>query len=46
MVHLKKFKTGCYGYTDIMGPLTKLWVMIENANSENDGNNAPVVFPS
>ena len=28
--------------TDIMGPLSKLWVMIENANSEQDGN-APVV---
>ena len=28
--------------TDIMGPLSKLWVMIENANSEKDGN-VPVV---
>ena len=28
--------------TDIMGPLSKLWVMIENSNSEKDGN-APVV---
>ena len=28
--------------TDIMGPLSKLWVMIENANSEKD-ENAPVV---
>ena len=28
--------------TYVMGPLSKLWVMIENANSEKDGN-APVV---
>ena len=28
--------------TDIVGPLSKLWVMIENAKSEKDGN-APVV---
>ena len=28
--------------TDIIGPLSKLWVMVENANSERDGN-APVV---
>ena len=28
--------------TDIMGPLSKLWVMIENTDSEKDGN-APVV---
>ena len=28
--------------TDIMGPLSKLWDMIENASSEKDGN-APVV---
>ena len=24
--------------TDIMGPLSKLWVMIENANLEKDDN--------
>ena len=28
--------------TDIIGPLSKLWVMTENVNSEKDGN-APVV---
>ena len=35
MVHLKKFKTYYW-------PLSKLWVIIENADSEKD-NNAPVV---
>ena len=28
--------------TDIMDPLSKLWVMIENANSEKD-DNTPVI---
>ena len=28
--------------TDIIGPLSKLWVMTENVNSEKDGN-APVI---
>ena len=39
MVHLKKIQDKA---TDIVGPLSKLWVMIENANSEKNSN-VPVV---